>query len=226
LYDVAEGARDAKLPNVSFADVYARLSERIYQNIDNYDKPDHLNKTSGIFLDAFLDPLRFYAEGVLEQDVEKLQRVPEHWRLAFFAPKVRETLPVAQFYMGMTAHIEGDLAQVLADSGVDEEYYHDYTHKVGEEIRQTSEELAPALLPAGSHALSKLVLPLVNASIANERQASWDGSIEITAARKVGDLDKEFTVINQLESRASRQINAVRHMGYAATRVGRLLRVV
>lgn len=226
LYQVADGVRAAKVPNTNFAEVYARLSERIYKNIDSYDTPDDLNKTSGIFLDAFLDPLRFYAEGVIEGDVEKLQRIPEHWRLAFFAPKVREALPVAQFYMGMTAHIEGDLAQVLADSGVDHAYYHDYTYKVGDEIRRTSEELAPELLPGSTRLFSKLLLPPVNASIARERQAAWDGSIEIMDARESGDLDKEFTVIDKLEARASTRIDRVRRIGHTATKAGKLLRII
>lgn len=222
LFTISDAVQEANLPNANFAYVYARLSKNIHDKIDTYDNPDDLNKTSGIFGEAFWEPLRLYSEGVVEADVEKLQRVPEHWRQAFFAPKVRETLPVLQFYMGMTAHIEGDLAQVLADSGVDDSYYDDYTHKVGEEIRNTSRELAPELVPAPK-AVANFVLPIVTNNIAKERQTAWDGSKEIMIARSVGDIDKEFTVIHELESKATRQINRVRHLGGIATTATSLL---
>lgn len=221
LFTISEAVREANLPNTNFAYVYALLSKNISDKIETYDNPEALNKTSGIFGEAFWEPLRSYSEGIVEDDVEKLQRVPEHWRQAFFAPKVRETLPVLQFYMGMTAHIEGDLAQVLADSGVDDSYYHDYTHKVGEEIRSTSRELAPELVP-GPKMLADLVLPIVTNNIAKERQEAWDGSKEIMVARSMGDLDKEFTVIDELENKATRQINRVRHLGGVASAATKL----
>lgn len=222
LYQIAEATRGANLPNTHFAYVYALLSKNIDNKIETYDNPDALNKTSGIFGEAFWEPVRLYAEGVLEDDVEKLQQIPEHWRLAFFAPKVRESLPVLQFYMGMTAHIEGDLAQVLADSGVDDSYYHDYTYKVGDEIRDTSRELAPELVP-GPGIVASVALPVVTRSIAKERQDAWDGSKEIMVARSVGDMDREFSVIHDLEHKASRRINRVRHLGGIATTATQLL---
>lgn len=214
LYDVAEAAKDARLPNTHFAPVYARLSERIQNRLHTYSHPADLDKTAGIFLDAFLDPLRDFSEGVLEDDQDKLHHIQEHWQAAFFDPKVRKISPVAQFKIGMGAHIEGDLAPVLADSGVGDRYYSDYTHKVGADIRDTSYELASELIPMPA-VLGRLALPFVNASIAKERQEAWVGSKKIMAARALEDTEGELAVVRQLEGRATKRIKYTRDAAYA-----------
>jgi hypothetical protein len=95
-----------------FALLYLRTTEGIRNAIaaDHFDEPHLLAHQGYVFGRYYLDPFRAWMSG-------RDERVPEAWRIAFEAGEARQVSVVGNMMLGINAHVNRDLAFVLAALG-------------------------------------------------------------------------------------------------------------
>lgn len=95
-----------------FALLYLRTTEGLRDAIaaDHFEEPHLLAHQGYVFGRYYLDPFRAWETG-------RDERVPEAWRIAFEAGEAESVSVVGNMMLGINAHVNRDLAFVLAALG-------------------------------------------------------------------------------------------------------------
>ncbi len=98
--------------NAVFALLYLRTTEGIRDAVvdGHFDDPHLLAHQGYVFGRYYLDPFRAWTQG-------RDERVPEAWRIAFEAGEAGQVSVVGNMMLGINAHVNRDLAFVLAALG-------------------------------------------------------------------------------------------------------------
>ena len=181
-----------------------------------FDMPDKIEKTAGIFGEFYFRQLRSlvrYAEG----DQAAFDEVSQSWQISLLHPDVQcAGNDWKQFIAGMKTHIESELAPTLKLSGLDEDYYGDYTHGMHRLFHITSHDIAPVLVPGHlPHGLKRAVAVPVLGHIANIRETSWHHSYEIAEP----DTPEFEADIDTLDIYTANRIEKTLRLGRSVTRL-------
>lgn len=186
--------------------VYRYLSQIVAEAYDAGlfdDTPTDLNKTSGYFLDMYLEALRRYVEAHGGDD-NALGRMILPWQQALLDKRVRRGPKGLKVATGITAHITADLGLSLHKAEVSREYYHGYTNVVNQLIDQATRDLItdhPDLI-SGHRFIKEMARRKIIGQIAVMRETAWDDSVSFRAAET--DFERDI-ILNTAIRRAALQ---------------------
>lgn len=130
--------RDEDLKNiVSFNHTYLVITRRVKNEIQKgaFQYPDFLQSFDTIFADYYFSALKGYLRS---------EPIPKAWELAFDAATHGKAGSFISMALGVNAHVNNDIAQVLVDSKAKKEYYKDYlqiNNIIGESLNEVIDSL-------------------------------------------------------------------------------------
>lgn len=179
----------------AFTWVYGTLSTSIHRAMEDghFDRPEDIDHTSGKFAWYFYKNLKPYRDFMKEGDPQVLNEIEKPWVLPILDPRVRDptTPDYLRFWVGMTTHITAkDLLASLMYSRPTDAYRNDFLSGVNREIKLTTDQLAPALIPG--HSLARATLkPIIRSMIAFDRRTVWSNYVELRDSTPVINLADE-----------------------------------
>lgn len=179
---------------IPFWDTYGDVSRTVLDNMGTgrFRREDDVAHTLPIFYNQARQPLLAYVQGAPEH------MAPE-WRRSLYSPAVVRAAPGIQFLMHMNAHINNDLAQALALSGVDDDYKHDYTDIVGNILEEVATQHADRYIPLSPY-LRQTALRTSLGYIAIARERAWRNGKLLQAAQR--DEPVQEVIVKKIERRA------------------------
>jgi hypothetical protein len=180
--------------------------------------------TMSIFGEYWFQPLREYVTAKRNGEPDAHQKITAPaWREAL-KPELLDKPLGLQFLAGMTAHICGDLAVSLHQSGASahDSYHDEYRDIVQQLISETTEDLADSLIPGHPRLRGPLMRKLIVWSIGHLREEAWRDSRHLNHLRdrQQEDQYKEFTT--DLHERAARRTRRVIKWGGLALKAADL----
>lgn len=171
-WHLSRGALRAALQN-------ANTTECTYPR---FDMPEKVMKTMGIFGELYTSQLQHYVDFV-NGDEAALARIQAPWLQSLLHPSIRQLNghnDWQQFTAGMKTHIEVDLAVANALSGVNNEYWPDFTFRMHDLFLMSSHDLAPALIPSAlPSGVKRLMGRMMIRHIDVIRATAWGHSVDI-----------------------------------------------
>jgi hypothetical protein len=117
-------------PLRSFNTVYLIITRNVRQKLGSFEDPAFLERFDTRFASYYLNALHAYlTDGV----------VPPAWRLAFDAALDKMASPFLGMALGVNAHVNNDIAQVLKDCGADDRHERDF-YRVNRIIKDSLRE--------------------------------------------------------------------------------------
>lgn len=119
----------------NFNQTYLIITQNVEQTVqkDKFDHPGFLNNFDAVFASYYLDALKNYLRG---NDIV----VPPAWRYAFESAEAGEVSPFKSTVLGVNAHINNDIPQVLYETSAGDEHIRDY-YSVNAIIQQSIDEV-------------------------------------------------------------------------------------
>ncbi|MFB6310700.1 MAG: DUF5995 family protein, partial [Salinirussus sp.] len=165
--------RDAGDRRAIFLTIYARMTRDVREGLDrgNFENPDWMAD----YVVAFAE---YYREAFLAFEQGRLNAVPKPWRIAFGTSLAGDGLVMQDAFLGISAHINYDLAYAVRDAGIEGNRASKYA-----DHRRINDVLA-GLVDAQQEALADLYAPGIDA---------------VDAA--LGPLDESFSLFSMAEAR-------------------------
>lgn len=179
---------------VPFNSVYWALSGEVSQALDEGKYNDYRAGAAAVprFAQQYYNHLYNAATGNYEA-------IPRQWMRVLFSPAMQNADPATQFGQGMVGHIlDVDLMNTLHAIQAGDEYYDDYTHLVGQLIKNVAMQESRTLLPVHDFARYALTVGVVN-RIAGMRAKAWRNGQALLDADADGDVRR----MEKIRSRGS-----------------------
>ncbi len=162
--------------NAAFALLYLRTTESIRDALragEFSDRP-HWNRVTAAFGRDYLDPLRAWQRG-------DRRHVPEAWQVAFRAAKRERVSTLGDLMLGISAHVNHDLAFIYYRLGVDNHADHLHVNTVLARVQPVVYPEITATLDStlGSQAPND---PTLSLDIFAWRELAWRNAARLAAA--------------------------------------------
>lgn len=207
---------DAGLAQLTeFSRVYLLLTEKVHERITTSDPNlqfqhgDVVKHTVPIFARLYLKQLYAYCS----DDPEIM--VDPAWEPLFFDEKVKGAEPGVRFLCGMFAHIEADLAHALCESGVNDEYYDDYTRVIGILIDEVAKSEALGYVK-GPKIVRSILVRYVTRQIERMRDIAWYNGKRLMQAQANKDVPQQIAIKKELDRKSRQSTRRIRSIGNAA----------
>lgn len=162
--------------NSAFALLYLRTTESIRDALRAGEFSDRRfwNRVTTAFGRDYLDPMRAWRRG-------RLRHVPEAWRVAFRAAKRQRVVTLGDLMLGISAHVNHDLAFIYYRLGVHNHDDHLQVNTVLARVQQVAvPEIAATLDPTlGNQTPNDAGLSL---DIVAWRELAWENAARLRAA--------------------------------------------
>lgn len=149
-----------------------------------------MKKVDVTFFEYYFSPLQKYKKG---------EQIPPAWKLLFAQEKL--LFQLIAMALGVNAHVNNDLAQVLLAANVPEEFKADYDKVndiIGESLREVVESLNEnsKLLGAMEKSLLTVYAPFLNIIIRRWRENAWQNFLLLKEGKKeIAEIEKEAEII-------------------------------
>ncbi len=174
----------------NFNKTYLIITQNVRQRMQQaaFEHPQFLNYFDAHFAKYYLEALDNYL---------KNKPTPPAWRRAFEACKTSECSPLILMSLGVNAHVNNDIAQVLRDCRAEKKHYKDYK-KINKIIKSSIHEVIdnldddPALLSPKRSILKPFYKITMSILIRFWRHNAWRNYKKISRQDKtVKNLEKE-----------------------------------
>ncbi|AKT42031.1 DUF5995 family protein [Chondromyces crocatus] len=211
---VADLLRNEGDPRAAFPDVYAIITRRVAQEVSRPDggvflEPEWISRLAGRFCEVYVDTVR-------RSFVEEAQTC-EAWRLAHhFGPR-GASLPVQEAMLGLSAHINYDLAIGIHDTIVEfghardarmlSRYKHDHD-QVNELLREAVYETLELLIERHRCAVTEVVYQRAKTAarwFAMAVLRQWRAQVwsTVLAMLSADDVSEKQKIIDSMGQRAA-----------------------
>lgn len=194
--------RDLALMNLpylsNFNYTYIIITRNVRHALKNglFDDTNFLNRFDGQFAYYYTNALRQYLEG---------KKIAPAWQKAFENAKQEKCSPLTVMALGVNAHVNNDIPQVLLDTEANPEHYMDFL-KVNEIIKYSIDEVIDELDEGGMLAgpknpvLGAMYKLTMNRIIRLWRRDAWN---------KYRNLENQKISIDDIEKAASKKANQI-----------------
>ncbi|HSH55949.1 MAG TPA: DUF5995 family protein [Candidatus Limnocylindrales bacterium] len=177
----------------NFNKTYLIITRNVRQQLRKgaFEHPDFLHQFDTRFAYYYLRALKGYLQN---------QEIPRAWRRAFRTARHRYASPFVCMALGVNAHVNNDIAQVLRDCKATKQHYRDY-RLVNSIIKDSLDEVID-LFRGQDRLLSphrRLLRPIFKAGMA-QLVKIW----RFTAWRKFRKLQRRELSVPRLETRADK----------------------
>jgi hypothetical protein len=173
----------------NFNQTYLIITKNVRKNLKaaHFDHPEFLNFFDAHFAKYYLQALDNYLLG---------NSVPPAWKQAFDHAQKRELPPMLQMALGVNAHVNNDISQVLKDCGAEQKHYKDYK-RINRIIRKSMYEVMDSLddqpnrINPKNKIIKRLSRPIMSVVIYLWRRSAWKNYQKMRRNRAtVHDIEK------------------------------------